>query len=312
VGSRRGPLVAIALVAVVLVVAAAAYAVSALSGSGVDTSSGSSKVTLPDRAGTSQALPSPKRSHSAVPQFHLVAAFYLGPGPRGPVLHRTVAPAAPGTDRLALALESLEEQPEVPQYHTWWRPGWLVSASRTDGHIDVDVGDAPAGRPPAMDAATASRSLQQVVYTLQAAAHSHERIQFTRHGKPASSVFGVPATHPVLADPPVQVLSLMNVLEPEMDEGYQGHGPYTVSGTADTAQGLVTVRLELHGQVLQTRTTRPSGSGTPGSAEGLLSPWHVDVSVRGLAHGTYQVVASGPDPVDPSVTLTDQRPLHLG
>lgn len=304
-GRTRASTSAIAVFAVVILVAGVWYAVS--SRSSVPSRS-PGRVTLPTEPKSNSTQGAKSRSRSqAVPTFRLVTAFYLGPGPRGPVLHRTTSPAPPETDRLELALETLEAQPDVPTYRTWWKPGWLASAKQVAGRIDVDVSDAPSSRPSAMDATTALRCLQQVVYTVQAATHSHDPVQFVRDGHPAASVLGVATGQPVQAQPMVQVMALMNVLEPSVDEGVVGRKPYRVSGTGNTAEGAVTVRLLHGGRVLQTRTGRMSGAGDLDR----LYPWHVVIDISGLAKGTYQVVASGPDPTDSSLTVTDQQPLIL-
>jgi hypothetical protein len=306
---RRGPVGALVLVAVVLVVAGIGYAVRALSGSGDEASSGDAKGTLPTATSPGTAGPSSThhRSHAGTKLISSLTSYYLVAGPRGPVLQASSTVAPRGTDVLELAMETLEEQPDATRDHTSWQPGWLGAATRANGHVDVDVSDTPASRPATLDAPTASVSLQQVVYTLQAATGSHDSVQFTRHGKPAASVLGVPTTRPLRAAPMAQVLSLMNVLEPQAEGGTMGRAPFRVAGTGNTAGGAVTVRLELHGRILLTRSGRMAGSGDLGR----LYPWHLSIPMRGLANGTYQVVASGPDPVDPSLTVTDQAPLHL-
>jgi hypothetical protein len=305
---RRGPVVALVLVAVVLVVAGIGYAVRALSGSSDQASSGGPQAALPTATSPGTAGPSSAHHRSQRgPKYSSLTSYYLVAGPRGPVLQGSSTFAPRGTDVLELALETLEEQPDAPKDHTSWQPGWLGSATRAHGHIDVDVSATPASRPPAMDAQTASVSLQQVVYTVQAATGSHDSVQFTRKGKPASTVLGVPTTRPLQAAPMAQVVSLMNVLEPQFDDGTMGRAPFRVSGTGNTAGGALTVRLELHGRILLTRTGRMSGSGDLGR----LYPWHLPIPTRGLANGTYQVVAIGPDPLDPSLTVTDQALMHL-
>ena len=305
---RRPPAVTVALVAAVLVVVVGVgYAVSAMSGSGDSPSPRSEQVVLPSPTGHTGRLAGSSPTTPATPKLHLMQTYYLGPGPRGPVLHQTTS-IAPPVGRVALSLDMLEEQPDDPHYHSWWQPGWLQTVTRAHGLISVDLGDAPAGRPPTMDAPTATASVQQVVYTLQAVTHSHDPVRFTRNGKPATTVLGIPVTTPVPARSPALAVSRMNLLEPEMDEVYQSRKPYTVSGTGSTAQGLVTVRVEQHGRVLQTRTTRMSGSGDPNR----LYPWKVVIDVRRYAKGIYQVTATGPDPTDPSLTVSDEQPLHLG
>ena len=152
--------------------------------------------------------------------------------------------------------------------------------------------------------------MQQVVYTLQAVTHSHDPVRFTRNGKPATTVLGVPGDDAGAGrDPPALVVSRMNLLEPEMDEVYQSRKPYTVSGTGSTAQGRRDrAASSSDGRVLQTRTTRMSGSGDPNR----LYPWKVDHRRPPVRHGDLQVTATGPDPTDPSLTVSDEQPLHLG
>lgn len=278
------------------------YAVWALSGSHDSSSPGSSRVALPSDRPSATASHRPTKH--TTPTLHVMSAYYLGPGPRGPVLHATTS-YRPPSGAMSLVLSMLEEQPDQPQYHTFWQPGWLAGVRHADGLISVDVSQAPAGLPRTMDVRTAAASVQQVVYTLQSVTHSHDPVRFTRHGKPAATVLGVPVATPVQARPPALVVSRMNVLEPSIDEEHQGHGPYTVSGTASTAQGRVTVRIEQHGVVLETRTVHTRGSGDPNR----LYPWHVVIGLRGFKAGTYQVIASGADPSDPSLTVTDQQPL---
>lgn len=208
---------------------------------------------------------------------------------------------------LDLAMESLMARADDPALRTWWQPGWLVGVTRGQGVIEVDASGAPVGRPPSMTPDTATESLQQVVYTLQAVTHSHDPVRFTHAGQPATSVLGVPTSHPVRARPFAQVMSLMNVEEPSADETVMGRRRYTISGTANTAGGTVSVRVEQDGRVIRSGTAHIRGSGSLDR----VYPWHLVVDIRGLAKGTYQVVANGPDPSDPSLTVTDTGPLRL-
>ena len=99
----------------------------------------------------------------------------------------------------------------------------------------------------------------------------------------------------------------MNVEEPSSDETVIGRRPYTIAGTANTAGGTVSVRVEQDGRVIRRGFTHIKGSGSLDR----VYPWHLVVDFRGLANGTYQVIASGPDPTDPSLTVTDTGPLRL-
>jgi hypothetical protein len=223
------------------------------------------------------------------------------------VLHPATFQSVTGVTLLDLAVENLEAAPLDPRLHTEWKPGWLSSAARSGGRIAVVLGDAPKARPSSMDARTASETVQQLVYTLQAVTHTHDPVRFERQGAQVRSVLGVDTTRPVGAKPLHEVMSLMNVLSQEPGDSYVGSRPYPVYGTANTADGSVTVRVERHGAVLRTVTGRLAGSGDPDR----LYPWHVLIDVKGLAKGSYRLVASGPDPDDPSSTVSQTSTLVL-
>ena len=281
-----------------------AYGVASLLGSGGDDASSptSAAVHLP------HATHRPHRATpSAQPQFQAEPVYYLGDGPRGPVLFSQSVIVLPGVSRLDTAVNGLQEKPELAAHRTEWKPGWITGASRHGDLIDVAVDAAPSALPSGMEQQTAVQSVQQVVYTMQAASGSHDRIRFTRNGKPTSSVLGVPTGGPVAAAPVIRTESLVSIEEPEVGGSILSRGPVPVSGLADTAHGQVEVRLERGGRVVRAKAGHTAGTGDLGR----LSPWKVVIDTTGLPNGHYLIVASGPDPTDPSVTAVDQRPLFL-
>lgn len=307
---RTRPSMAAAALAGVLVVAAASYGLGRLATSGDDASThaDSGAVTLP--SATSRAPSSAKsggQTGQQAPIFHEEDVFYLGDGPRGPVLYPQSVLVIPGESRLDTGVNGLMEKPDLPQYRSWWKPGWITEASRRGDLVDVDVDGAPPGRPSDMDEQTAAQSVQQVVYTMQAASRSHDRVRFTRDGRPASSVLGVPTGRPLAAAPLARTESLVTIEEPELGGSILSRGPVPVSGLSNTAHGAIDVRLELNGKVVRTKLGHAAGSGDLGR----LYPWKVVIDTSGLPNGHYLIVASGPDPTDPSLTATDRRPLRL-
>jgi hypothetical protein len=93
---RRPPVVTVALVAAVLVVVVGVgYAVSALSGSGDTPTPRSQQVVLPSAIGHTGRIARSSPTAQATPKLHLMETYYLGPGPRGPVLHQTTSIARP-------------------------------------------------------------------------------------------------------------------------------------------------------------------------------------------------------------------------
>jgi hypothetical protein len=262
-------------------------------------------------------LPSPHRSHGSTastgpgsqePRIRSQDAYYLGNGPHGPVLFGQKVFVFPGMPRLETAVDGLMERPDLPQYRTVWQPGWFIDATQAAGVLRIDAAGAPTGRPAGMDDATATQSIQQVVYTLQSAARSHQPVQFLRGGKPAATVLGVDTHRPVPAAPVTQARSRMNVTGPDIDGSDLSRGPTLVTGLSNTENGTVDVRLEQHGAVVREARGRASGYGGPDR----LYPWKVRVDTTGLSAGTYRIIASGPDPADPGLVDTDSRPFHLG
>jgi hypothetical protein len=158
-----------------------------------------------------------------------------------------------------------------------------------------------------MDMRTATESIQQVVYTMQAAASSHDPVRFMRGGHPATSILGVSTAQPVSAAPRVQVLAPVEVSEPDPDGIQEGRAPVRAAGVTVAPGVTVEVRVERAGTVLSTRPTRSAGTA---DSTGMY-PWHVLLDVKGLAHGTYVVVATVVDPLDAALDVSDQRPLHL-
>jgi hypothetical protein len=289
--------------ATLLVLIGVGYAVSRL-GSG-----GSAPSALPDRPTT---LPTAtghqkKKHHHQATLVSEEPVYYLGDGPSGALLFPFDVPVFSASGSLETAVDSLEEKPDLAQYRTVWKPGWLTGATRHDGVIDVDADGAPERLPAGLEARSATESIQQVVYTMQAATHSHAPVRFLRNGRPAASVLGVPTTRPLPAAPRVQALSPVEVSEPEADGIQEGRAPVRAAGEALTPGATVDVRIERGGALLR---TRPATSAGTADSTGLY-PWHVLLDVKGLAHGTYQVVATVADPLDPTLDASDRRPLNL-
>jgi hypothetical protein len=238
-------------------------------------------------------------------QWHAAAVYYLGNGPRGPVLYREWSARPPTTKALEYAIEGLMTDPSDPDYRTAWKAGWLRSASAGNGRIRIDLGDAPALRPRSMTAREASEAIQQVVYTVQAAAQNRDLVQFTRHGKPATSVLGVPTTQPVRQGKVLDVLSLMNITDPA--EGvHVSRGRFVVTGVNNGYEAHVLVRLVRNGKTYLTKPGMASGA-----YENRLFPWRVSLDTSKLVPGRYLVVASNGDGKGDGNVDQDTRTIYL-
>jgi len=235
---------------------------------------------------TDTALPSPSDGSSNAPTRG-AAVYYLGHGPRGTVLYRELAGVSPGATPLEAAVDGLMAAPQDPDYRTAWQSGWLVSASASDGLVQVEVGNAPASRPASMSSRDASEAVQQVVYTVQAALQRRDPVQFTHNGLPVTSVLGVSTTVPVAPERAAKVLSLMSVTEP-VEGSRLPRGRLVVTGVTGAFESPVVVRLERRGTTYRTRAGAATGTGD----SDRLFAWKVSLDTSRLAPGRYVLVAS--------------------
>lgn len=254
---------------------------------GYGTSGGSSVPTI---IATDTAEPSPTVGSGAPADGLLV--YYLGPGPRGDVLFPEMVP---GGDRpLRTAVTALMTGPRDPDYRTEWPAGSIVRARLKHGVVQVELGAVQARRPRAMSAQTADEIVQQAIWTFRAASGSHDAtVQFLRHGKPATTVLGVRADHPLEPGRVRDVLSQMSITSPEEGQDVTP-GRFVVTGTNNGPEGTVIVRL-----------VRSSGTGDDvvltqhgtalGWGQDRLYGWSVPIDTTDLSPGTYTLVASNDD-----------------
>jgi hypothetical protein len=299
------------IVATAAVIGVVAYVTSVVgdqgSSLGPATDSG---TTLP--TGTTATDPAASPDPDQRPQGRPMAVYFLGHGPHGDVLYHETVPVSSGAKPLDLAVSALTSDPSDPDYRTGWRPGALVSATVRHGLVRVVVGPGTAARPAHMSPRTASEIVQQAVWTFQGVSgRPNALVQFVRHGAPATSVFGVPATRPIGPGRVVDVLSLMNIATPSYDGQRFAPGRLVVSGTSNGFEGTVVVKL-----------VRPTASGPktvltePGQASGWgdpdrLYPWKVTLDTSTLPPGPYLVVATDDDPSGHGRPATDTRVVVL-
>ena len=258
---------------------------------------------------TDTAAPQP--TDTASPQAaQVVPVFYLGDGPHGDVLFHQPTPVPTSVEPLATALSGLMTDPFDPDYRATWKPGWLVSAELRDGVIHVEVA-APARRPASMSPRTAYETVQSAVYSFQAATHTHARVLFSRSGKAAPTVLGVATSRPVAAGRVTDVLSLMNLTSPSLDATVYRRGRLVVTGTSNSFEASVLVRLVRTGASGDTAVrTKPGLASGAGDADRLY-PWKVTLNTSTLRPGNYLVVATADDPSGQGNPPTDTRLVTL-
>ena len=220
----------------------------------------------------------------------------MGDTPQGPRLFGEEG-SAPGADDLAAALAAVEDAPADPDYRTALEPGVVDAVAfdgvGDDGVIEVTLhDDGWVVPPPGMSEAEATLAVQQLVYTLQAAAGGDNGavrapVEFYLDGT-ESSFLGVESG--VTAAPQTRVLALVNVLAPSDGAAVPG-GTLHVEGLASSFEANVPWQvLDASGdQVLQGFST----------AEGWgrrLYPWTAEVDLGALPPGEYTFVARTDDP----------------
>jgi Immunoglobulin-like domain of bacterial spore germination/Sporulation and spore germination len=218
--------------------------------------------------------------------------YYLGPGPQGAVLYPETVPS--GDDPIHTASLALMTGPRDPDYRTKWGPGSILSASLKHGVVEVELGAMRAQRPQTMSSRTANEIVQQAIWTFRAASGRHDaKVQFLRNERPAVSVLGVAADHPLEPGRVTQVLSLMSINSPA--EGQElPLGRFDVTGTNNGNESNVILKL-----VRSTATGDEVVLTANGTAEGnggdQLYSWSVPIDTRDLSPGSYTLVASNDD-----------------
>jgi len=220
------------------------------------------------------------------------ALYYLGQTPQGPRLYREFR-AGPGPDPTpASSLSLMQEPPDDPDYQTLWPAGTFSDAQVVDGVIDVEVADptSVAHRLEGMSAAEAELSVDQVIFTVEAAVQDDLPVQFTHDGSPVAQVLGRPTSEPRFGGEPVEVRALASISDPS--EGRVVEGYFSADGEASSFEGAVPWELlDANGTVVKHDTAQTIGYGD------RLYPWATGrIDVSDLAPGVYTFVVMTADP----------------
>ena len=196
-------------------------------------------------------------------------------------------------DPFAGALIALQTSPADPDYSTPWPSdafdGVSFDGSGSDGLIQVRLtDDSLRERPAGMSESDAELAIQQVVYTLQAAAQARAAVGFFVDGERADQVFGVPTSEPVTQADQLDVLAMVSITDPA--EGTSVSGTFTASGVASSFEANVPWEIR------DGDTVVASGFATAEGWMDKLYPWSTKVDVSDLAPGSYTFVAMTDDP----------------
>ncbi|WP_296605924.1 Gmad2 immunoglobulin-like domain-containing protein [Nocardioides sp.] len=246
---------------------------------------------LLDRGDAPEPAPS-HQSHAVdptpTPSAHSVPAYFVGETPRGLRLFREFD-VRTGTAGLGDALAELQEAPDDPDYRTLWPAGSLTSITRRGDVYAVEIGDASLhDRPAGMSPEEAGLAIEQVVYTVQAAAHGRVPVQFLLDGNPINEVYGVPTSEPLANAPQTDVLSLVQISDPV--EGLEVTGSFTARGAASSFEATVPWEIRDGDTVVE------KGVATAEGWMNRLYPWETTIDVSDLQPGEYTFAAMTDDP----------------
>ena len=254
---RRWPLIVLGTATATVAVVAAVAVLGGLGAGGEDGGPASRPVKQPDA----------------------VAVYYLREDWEQTRLYREFQPARRIGDEAERTLEALrrlesDAGPQDPDYRTAWPDGAFLTVDAQAAQVTVELSEEAAG-----DLSSASaESLQQVVYTAQAAAQRIVPVSFARDGR-------------VLVDRltrDASVLSALNISDPV--EGHVVDDLLTVRGTVRPQPETVSVGWSLRsedGKIVLSRRT-PIIDGT----------WEETAGISALPPGTYVVDARIPVGVD--------------
>jgi hypothetical protein len=253
-------------------------------------STATSATDEPTASDTPSDSPTPSDTGTPIATEGAVPVYYAGDGPRGTVLFREFQPGI-GADPVSQAAAAAVAGPPLdPDYRTLWPAGTQATASYDGDVITVDLtGAALHDRPQGMSKSDANLALQQVIYSVQGAAHKRAGVQFLIDGGHTDQVLGQPASEPLSNADFLVTLSQMSITEPA--EGQTVSGSFPASGVNNSFEASVSYEIRQGDKVVATGFGTAAGFGVD-----KLYPWELEVDVSGLAPGTYTFVAMNDDP----------------
>lgn len=216
------------------------------------TSPAASPAQEPSTAASTSSSPSASTSSPPAPATSAVPAYYVGETSRGPRLFREFhAVVGDGNPEAQAVHEAVAVGPDDPDYATLWPKGADVNHVEMSGDtIVVDLGGASLhDRPASMTKAQAEMSVEQVLYTAQAAFQDRAPVRLLLDGKVTDQVLGVPAPEPLAQGDAASTLAQVWILDPTQGETVSSG--FTVSGLAAAFEANVQWELMQGGTVVK-------------------------------------------------------------
>lgn len=187
-----------------------------------------------------------------------VGVYYVGDAPGGLALYREFQrlEASSNDDgrqagdpiRMSSAVNAaLSGEPGDPDYRTLWPAGTSATADvrkETPDVLTIDLSGELHDRPAGMSQRQAELSVEQLIYTAQAASgKGRVPVQFLLDGGRTNTVLGVPTSEPLANGPVLETLSHMNLTTPAEGDVVDGD-TLEVTGVANSFEANVTVKLQ--------------------------------------------------------------------
>lgn len=270
-----------------------------VAGAGVATAAVVGGVVLLGQLGNDEPAPAaqPERDLQLV---QATAVYFVGDTELGPRLFREFqsVPVADRTGTVERALARVEPAggPVDPDYRTLWPDSSFAGVDLADDRVTIELADSAAlERPAGVSNREAWIGIQQVVYTAEASLGESLPVAFEYDGAPARRVLGVEVQAVVERDRQYDVMSPVNISDPDEGMVVDGdvlHARGTRTDLAAEVRWTVEPVLgeDEKGLAFGGPTTTRLESGDPGDMGGLA--WVVDVDVSALRPGDYVFSAS--------------------
>jgi hypothetical protein len=238
---------------------------------------------------------SPSTSHSAAPGYEsrAVPVYYVGDTPHGKKLFREfhqeqVDPDQANALALAAASAALSGQPSDRDYTNPWpadtTDSWGFDYDPSADLMTISLPVSVHGRPAGMSTSDAELAVQQLIYSAQAGlGKGRVPVQLLIDGKHTDTVLGVPASEPLAAGNPDDVLAPVQIDSPA--DGDTVSGTFTVTGRAAVFEANVVWELKQGSTVVKHGFTMATECC-------VLSPYSFQVTAP---PGTYTLVTHDSD-----------------
>lgn len=238
---------------------------------------------------------------------HAMPVYYIGSTPFGARLYRDWQTTTATNVPLVAVRAAVDGTPTDPDYRTLWPTRASVFAvTTTPDLITIRLRGRIHDAPPGMNAKRAGLSIQQLVYTAQAAyGHGRLPVQFLLNGHHSDTILGSPTSEPLANASPLATLSHVMLDRPR--EGESVHTSLRISGVANSFEGTIVLRLQRHeGTYIAFQKTVQAGW----TADRLF-PFATTVDIGNLAPGSYDLMAMTDDPSGRGRFFTDTRTIRV-